>query len=150
MLSRMDHSRAFDRGDSLWIIPHDSSSYWYQRLNWLTNFKLTANELHSRPKLDPWLLKLLDTCDIKAPEIPIADPLLVPVAQWLPADWLIILPYSSPNDSQFVQKIKEVWEQFQRPAMRVFVPKDISSKNLESLWIRHKITNQATFVFETE
>lgn len=150
MLTALEPSRAFVNGNELWIVPHDSSSYWYQRLNWLTNFKLTDNELHMRPRLNPWLQKIIETCEIKTPEIPVAEPLLIPIGQWFPADWLIMLPYATDKEDQFIQKVQQVWEQFQRPPLRVFVPKTLLKERLEILWTKYKLTREATLVFEPE
>lgn len=150
MHSFLEPSKAFEQGHVLWIIPHDSTSYWYQRLNWLTNFRLTANELHSRPQMHPSLIKILEACEIKTPEIPISEPLLIPVAQWLPADWLIMLPIASSNEVEFVTRLKTIWEQFQQPSLRVFVPRGFMLKKVESLLVEKNLTGEISLVVEPE
>jgi hypothetical protein len=129
MANRLEPINALDPGHNLWVIAYDPSSSWYQRLNWLTNFRLTANEIHVRPKMHPWLLKILETCEIQSPEIPLADPLLVPVAQWLPAEWLVMIPFHKEQDSHFVKQLQQIWEQLQKPSLRLFVPRSFASES---------------------
>ena len=144
----LDSSRAFDPGHALWIIPQDSQSHWYQRLNWLTNFQLTANELHIRPQMHPWLIKIIQTCGINPPEIPLAEPLLVPVGQWLPADWLIMLPIQGLSHNDYIQKIHSLWIQLQRPSLRIFAPKIYPREHFETKWRSIFGEAEASFVFE--
>jgi hypothetical protein len=144
----LEHSQAFESGNTLWMVSYDPESHWYQRLNWLTNFRLTANELHARPKLNPWLLKILETCEIEQPNIPISEPLLVPIGQWLPAEWLVTIPYSSQNPRHFTEKVKQIWEQFQHPSLRLFVPKSLSLQQWETYWQEQNLSSDVTLVFE--
>jgi hypothetical protein len=144
----LEHSQAFDSGNTLWMLPCELTSGWYQRLNWLTNYRLTANELHSRPKMHPWLLKVLESCEIPAPDIPIADPLLIPIAQWLPAEWLVTIPYNDKNESEFFQNIKQVWGKFQHPSLRLYLPKPMSLQNWEKHWNQQELSSDVTLVFE--
>lgn len=145
----LDRSQAFDSGNTLWIIPFEPSSEWYQRLNWLTNFQLTANELHSRPKMHPWLLKVLETCEIPTPDIPLSGPLLVPIGQWLPADWLVTIDYNENSLIDFFGKIKLVWEQFQYPPLRLFLPKSVSLQDWERHWKQQGLSQDITLVFDS-
>lgn len=144
----LDHSQAFEPGNSLWMISYVPSSPWYQRLNWLTNFKLTTNELHRRPEINPWLLKILEACEIAPPQIPLAEPLLVPVAQWLPADWLMTIPFDEKNPQDFIEKIKKIWAQFQYPSLRVFVPESLDLQQWQTLWKENSKSSNITLVFE--
>ena len=145
----LERPQAFDSGNNLWIVPLEPQSEWYQRLNWLTNFQLTANELHSRPKMHPWLLKVLESCEIPAPVIPLAGPLLVPIGQWLPADWLVTIDYKENHETEFFQKIKQIWEQFQYPTLRLFLPKTISLQTWEMQWKLNHLSEDVTLVFES-
>lgn len=134
MYSIVEQTKALDEGHTLWMIPYDPNSPWYQRLNWLSNFRLTANEIHTRPKMHPWLIKILETCEITPPEIPLAEPLLIPIAQWFPAEWLIMLPYSSSDASKYLEKAKSVWQQFNKPSLRLFLPGNLSFQEWDSNW----------------
>lgn len=145
----LEKARALDAGDVLWIISYDPTSFWYQRLNWLTNFCLTANEVHSKPKVNPWLIRILETCEIPVPEIPKFDPLLVPVSQWLPAEWLVTIPWVPSDAEQFIQTISHIWNQFQQPSLRLFVPASISLQRWEELWSRQNLPNHVSLVFDT-
>ncbi len=144
----LNAAHAFDSGDDLWILPLDLESPWYQRLNWLTNFSLTTNELHSRPKLHPWLVKILETCDIPAPEIPVTEPLLVPISPWLPSEWLVLVPYSVHHEILFIQSIGKIWKQLQEPSLRLFLPPSITLQEWESLWVQHNLPLEVSLVFE--
>jgi hypothetical protein len=144
----LEHSQAFDSGDTLWMLPFDTQSTWYQRLNWLTNFRLTANELHTRPKMHPWLIKILENCEIPTPEITVSDPLLIPVAQWLPAEWLVTIPFATNNEILFIKQIRRVWEQFQQPSLRLFMPRAMTLQRWEFLWEQEKLSSDLTLVFE--
>lgn len=140
--------RAFSGGNSLWMIPDDPKSECYQRLNWLTHFKLTDNQLHKRPQASPWLREMMVTCDIPETEIPTGGPLLIPVAHWLPAEWLIVLPYEKSEPEKFIVSIKTVWEKFQYPSLRLFIPPTLSPKNLETLWNQYKLASEVSWVFQ--
>jgi len=144
----LNATQALDSGDDLWILPLDLESPWYQRLNWLTNFSLTTNELHTRPKLHPWLIKILETCDIPTPDIPVADPILIPVSQWLPSEWLVLVPCTTNNESLFIQSISKIWKQLQEPSLRLFLPPTLSLKDWESLWKDLSLPSDVSLVFE--
>lgn len=144
----LNSTQALDSGDALWILPFDLESPWYQRLNWLTNFSLTTNELHSRPKLHPWLLKILETCEIPPPNIPLAEPLLVPVSPWLPSEWLVLVPFNSANETLFIQTIAKIWKQLQAPSLRLFLPTSMTLKNWETLWNEQNLPSHISLVFE--
>ncbi len=118
----LEPSHALDPGDSLWILPMLPESTWYQRLNWLTHFSLTTNELHSRPKMHPWLLKILETCEIEPPQIPVSEPLLVPASQWLPTDWLVTVPYEKDKEELFISTLEKIKAQLKVSNLRLFLP----------------------------
>ncbi len=144
----LNATQALDAGDTLWILPFDLDSPWYQRLNWLTNFSLTTNELHTRPKLHPWLIKILETCEIPTPNIPLSEPLLVPVSQWLPSEWLVLVPFTTNNETLFIQGIAKIWKQLQEPPLRLFLPLSMTLKEWEVLWNEHSLPSHVSLVFE--
>jgi hypothetical protein len=128
--------------------PSNPSSKWYQQLNWLTNFCLTTNELHTQPKLHPSLIKILETCDIPTPNIIHSKPLLIPIAQWLPADWLVTIPFEGVTDTDYIKSIMQIWEQFQNPSLRIFLPKTLTLEKWETLWSEFKLSTDITLVLE--
>ena len=144
----LEQSQALDSGNTLWIITSNPESNWYQQLNWLTNFCLTANELHTQPKLHPSLIKILETCEITPPNILHSKPLLIPIGQWLPADWLVTVPIEGVSEYDYIKSIKQVWEQFQSPSLRLFLPKSLTLEKWETLWLDFKLSTDITLVFE--
>ena len=144
----LNASQALDPGVTLWILPFDPDSPWYQRLNWLTHFSLTTNELHTRPKLHPWLVKILETCDIPEPTIPLSEPLLVPVAQWLPAEWLVVVPFNNHHQILFLQSVLKIWKQLQEPSLRLFLPLPLSLKEWENHCVGQGLPDTISLVME--
>jgi hypothetical protein len=128
------------------VVAATPESRCYQRLNWLTNFSLSANEVHSQPKMNPWLLKILETCEIEVPKIKSAEPLLIPISQWLPADWLITVPYRAQNSGEFFKNIQNVWEQFQKPSLRIFLPPEVSIQDWEAWWNKQNLSTDVAIV----
>lgn len=144
----LDTSQALDPGDILWILPQQQQSFWYQRLNWLTHFSLTRNELHQRPQLHPWLIKIIETCEIEVPTIPSQEPLLVPTSQWLPNDWLVTIPYNEMTENQFIIAIAKIWDQLQTPSLRLFLPLSMTLERWKDLWNQNNLNKEISIVFE--
>lgn len=72
--------------------------------------------------MHPWLIKILETCEIESPQIPIKDPLLVPAYQWLPTDWLVTVPFLEDKENLFIISLINIKQQLNATSLRLFLP----------------------------
>ena len=105
-----------DSGSDIWIIPEEHLSYWARKIDWYLNLQIyrTAyiykNEPDSHSKI----------------------PLAIMSQQRFPNKQVIQMPFDEPK--KWVHNIFNLWNRFQRPSLRVFLPQNITDSFFKKLW----------------
>lgn len=139
--------QALLEGSKLWVIPDDKYSPWNDRINWLINFQLSKVQLHSEPKLSPWITNCLNECGIEPLILPKYNPVLIPVKNLLPAEWLCLMPVNSKMQ-HWVESVYKVWVQMRRPKLRVFLPTGADKEDWQNFWIQLEPNEELTVVLQ--
>jgi hypothetical protein len=139
--------QALLEGSKLWVVPDDHYSPWNDRINWLVNFQLSKAELHTVPQLSPWIKNCVNECGIETITIPQYDPVLIPVKNLLPAEWLCLLPVRS-NMQIWVESVYKIWNQLLRPKLRVFLPSGADKEDWQNFWVHLEPNEELTVVLQ--
>lgn len=139
--------QALLEGSKLWVIPENKFSPWNARINWLINFQLSKTKLHSAPQLSSWIKNCIQETGIDIPKINSNETILIPIKQQLPADWLCQIPINNRLQN-WVENIYKVWNQLQKPKMRVFLPLGADHEDWQKYWIQLEPNEEITVVMQ--
>lgn len=127
-------SQILKEGDDLWIISDGKNSHWYGKIDWLCNFQLSHSEIHKSKPLSSWLTNYMQTSQLNFPEPPDdKNNLLIPVDSVLPTQWVCVIPFQG-SIQNWIENVHSVWSQWQKPTLRVFIPKTIQTGEWKSYW----------------
>ncbi len=145
--SELAPEQALSEGSTLWIVGDLNSSSWAQKINWYLNFQLRRAKFHQTREIPSELAEVLQTWEVEAPDLKLdpSAPLLVESSKLLPNKVTVQL-FDRTFDSWVDEAIK-IWNDLQRPSVRVFLPSQKASNQLTARW---KISEgvSATFVQE--
>ncbi len=149
----LEANQALSAGDELWIISSRNTSHWFERIDWLVNFKLSQLEIHKSKKLSPWIKDYLENCQLNDFNFNFQElnssSHLIPVAQWLPTKWLFMISYSD-SIQQWIENTHINWIKWQKPNMRVFLPNTIQLGEWKSYWKTLENQYNPTIILETK
>ncbi len=145
--SELAPEQALSEGSTLWIVGELNNSAWAQKINWYLNFQLRRAKFHQTREIPRELVAVLQTWEVDAPDLKL-DPsasLLVESSKLLPNQVTVQL-FNRTFDS-WVDEAMRIWNDLQRPSVRVFLPSEKASSQLTSRW---KISDgiSASFVQE--
>lgn len=126
--------QTLQEGSDLWIISDAKTSYWYGKIDWLINFQLSQYEQHKTKPLSPWIKEYLQESQIEIPNISLEkNNCLIPVKTWIPTQWICVIPYRG-SIQNWIESSHLTWNQWQKPSLRVFIPKTIQTGEWKSYW----------------
>lgn len=134
-------------GSKLWIVADNKYSPWNDRINWLINFQLSKADLHKTVQLSPWLKNCVCECGIETLDIPNFEPILIPVKNLLPADWICLIPFKSKMQT-WVESVYKIWNQMHRPKLRVFLPTGTVGEEWKNYWIKLEPNEELTVILQ--
>ncbi len=145
--SELAKDAALSEGSTLWIVGDLSNSAWAQKINWYLNFQLRRAKFHQTREISRELVAVLQTWEVEAPSLKLdpSAPLLVESSKLLPNQVTVQL-FNRTFDSWIDEGLR-IWNDLQRPSVRVFLPSEKASSQLTGRW---KIPDglSATFVQE--
>ena len=121
-------------GAELWFTPDIRTSSWTRELDWYLGFKIFhSHAFQTKPIPDP-LQKILDeNSDLQIKMLPASKSVLaLAVDQELPAENLVIVSESDPTE--WLSKCLDIWQKAQKPAVRLFLPAELSPAQVEKVW----------------
>lgn len=126
---------ALSEGSTLWVVGDLNSSAWAKKINWYLNFQLRRAKFHKTREMPQELRTVLQTWDVEAPELKLdsSAPLLVESSKLLPNQITVQLFNNRTFDS-WVDEAIQVWNDLQRPSVRVFLPFEKTVSELTSRW----------------
>lgn len=117
----LSQASSLNPGAELWILPQEAHSNWYSRIDWYLNFTLSRIELKPETKISHFLEAVNKECNLDLVNINPKDPLLISVSQWLPARWVLILPYKESLQAWTDSIVSQV-SSLKTGSLRIFLP----------------------------
>lgn len=132
--SELSSEQALSEGSALWIVGNLEDSTWAQKINWYLNFQLRRAKFHQTKAMPQELIAVLQTWEVEAPELKIdpSAPLLVESSKLVPNQITVQL-FNRTFDS-WVDEGMRVWNDLQRPSVRVFLPGEKTKSQLTTRW----------------
>lgn len=118
----LSQASSLNPGAELWILPQEDQSNWYARLDWYLNFTLARIELKPEMKISAFLEAVNQECNLELLNVNPKEPLLISVNQWLPARWVLILPYKEDLQNWTDAIVNQVGS-LKTGSLRVFLPR---------------------------
>lgn len=126
--------QAFSAGARVWIMPPLRVSAWTREVDWYLGFQIKRSESFSpKPLPVPLDRLLLDNPNMRVPreELPDTAPLHIVAEGRLPTDAVVVLEATSPR--AWTEQVQKLWVAGQNPALRLFLPPDVSRGDLGPL-----------------
>lgn len=145
--SELSSDQALSEGSTLWIVGELNSSFWAQKINWYLNFQLRRAKFHQSREISSELITVLQTCEVEAPEFKLNPnaPLLVESSKLLPNQ--VTVQLFNRTFESWLEDAISIWNDLQRPSVRVFLPADKSPDVMKTRW-QMPDNVSATFVQE--
>lgn len=138
-------SQAFGPGSHLWFIagPSTSSNTKKQskypaltnKIDWYLNFQLTRSRQHKPHVFSNTLKNIINENNLPTftKEISEPKPLMIIAKEQFPTSAVIEMPVPK-NMQSWPQNIHDIWQRFEQPSLRVFLPEEISAEEFKALW----------------
>lgn len=123
-LTLLSKTQAFNSGSQLWVLPLDPKSSWMSELDWHLNFMISNFFYRTHTPRPENLIEICNGCDFESKDNrkPLSDlnmPLLLSSAQYLPAQWVLLLPEEMFSSLEI--DFKKTWEKLGKPNTRFFL-----------------------------
>lgn len=128
-------AQAFGPGSDIWILPENEKSPLLKKMDWYLNFQLTRARWHKREEPPPQLKNILNENNLPnfSQEIPAKAPLMIVAENHLPVKAVIEVPGAAKARS-WVEQIHKLWDKFEHPQLRVFLPANITVDEFKEAW----------------
>lgn len=148
MRSLISQASALNPGADLWIVPDLNHSKWTSKIDWYLNFQIVKATRRESPRISPFLNEVLENTGLSVPNFKTElAPLLIQSQSLLPNKWVLVVDYT--NDMQsWVTQIAKVWEDLQRPSLRIFLPSGQSASPLSESWFESLDFQEVTVVLD--
>lgn len=133
----LPQTQSWTPGSDLWVTALPEQSAWSRRMDWHLNFQITKGNSGSLPERSEALEKLLTEIRWQLPKSKDwnSDPLLIAAGNSLPAKWVLVLSDLNPESiSASLKKLTKIWNDFNRPKMRLFLPSDLNHEAIRKSW----------------
>lgn len=123
---------ALGAGADVWILPDFDQTTWTRSIDWYLNFQISKAKMFHPRSLSKDLKSLADDIPLKSyrPEEP--APLLVASSEFLPNRAVVKLPLKDAKE--WTTKAYDIWQQLQKPSLRLFLPRTLRERDFESQW----------------
>lgn len=150
-LQVLSPNSAYAHGSELWALPKLDSSFWARDIDWILNFQISFRKDHPQLQISPPLEKIINDMDMEVKKVFLKkkNPLMIISPDRLPnKETLYIDSYKDFYD--WVEQIHHLWNNLNRPTLRLFLPQGMSQKEFESLWPEEDLTStNITLVLNT-
>ena len=140
---------ALSPGSELWILPDMSKSKWTSKLDWYLNFQLTKSTRNKPPMFAEFLTQTVTEAGIDTINLSVNNqsPFMIASHDLLPNKWVVVVPWTH-NHSAWISKSFEVWNNLNRPSIRLFLPPGQSAGAFEREWQIHDAAHDLTLVLD--
>lgn len=127
---------ALSSGVDLWILPDLLHSIWMKKIDWYLNFQTIRANQRCHPPLLPPLKEIVDELDLDIKDIDTSNnmPLMISSYLFLPNLRTISLPSGNQDCFGWIQKVANIWNNLQRPSLRVFLPQYMADIDVQQNW----------------
>lgn len=137
---------ALAAGSDLWVIPELNTSRWSQTLDWYVNFQISRAKNHHAKELSSELKSIINDNELEVLQFNSPKTSLMIASDGrLPNKQLVELT-SSEKPEEWVLQVFQIWQQLQRPSLRIFLPEFITSEDLFKLWPEKENVKNITVV----
>ena len=123
---------ALGAGADIWVLPDFDQTAWTRAIDWYLNFQLSKAKMFHPKSLSKNLKKLMGDTPLKDYHAQEPAPLLVASSEFLPNHAVVKLPFK--DEQKWVAKAYEIWQQFQKPSLRLFLPRTLTERDFEPQW----------------
>jgi hypothetical protein len=136
-ISILSENEAWSEGAKLWVVGELASSKWARRVDWYLGFQILRATSHKTRDLSPELQETLKSLELSSPDTQVNEktPLMVGSAQLLPNEITVQIP-NAASPAEWIERCQKLWQNLNKPSMRVFLPRDFSEKEFAAAWKR--------------
>jgi hypothetical protein len=131
----LNRAQAFQPGFQLWVVSDEQNNPIINKMDWYAHFQLTKMNKKKPESLSPQLKFIMSENNMpdfhETPKDP--SPTMVACSRFLPAKQLVIVPFQQ-RAKDWVERIYNVWLGLEKPTLRVFLPKELSTDSWAQFW----------------
>jgi hypothetical protein len=131
----LSHDVALGPNAQTWILPDLDHSAWAKKIDWYLNYQILRSLPHRPASFTRDLEEVIERSEFDAPMVRLdpESPLLIACENLLPAKQAIVVPVKA-STTDWVSSCHKVWVGLGRPAVRIFLPRDVEQNAFAKSW----------------